>query len=217
MEKWKDINGYVGLYQISSNGRVKSIHPRGGNRNGKGKVRTGKEHYLTPSLSTTGYFKVCLVKNHKKKDEKVHRLVATAFIPNPENKPNINHKDGNKTNNTVTNLEWCTQAENVKHAWSTGLRKMTPLTKECLIELYIHQHKSIQEIAKIKRTGLNRVKKHLEMYDIEPHKGKKYEIPICDLKDDIAKGLRNKELAKKYKCSYDIIATRKYQIKKGII
>lgn len=215
VETWKSVEGFGGLYEVSDHGRLKSIHPRGGD--GSGKTRTGKEHYLTPFLSSTGYFKVSLVKNHKKKDARVHRLVAMAFVPNPENKPYINHKDGDKTNNAASNLEWCTQAENIKHAVETGLIKKTKLTKEDLTELYVHQHKGIKEIAKIKRTSFKRVKEHLALYGIKKHVGRKYEIPLNELKKDIAKGLNNRELAEKYKCSCGIIATRKTQIKKGMV
>lgn len=215
MEVWKNVDGYDGMYQISNNGRVKSFQPRGGDNNGK--VRTGKAHYLTPSLSTTGYFRVSLVTNNKKKDVKIHRLVAMAFLPNPDNKPYINHKDGNKTNNAVSNLEWCTQTENINHAVKMGLIKKTELTKGDLTELYIHQHKGICEIAKIKKTSLNRVKEHLILYGIKKHFGRKYEIPLDELKNDFSKGLSNKELVNKYNCSYGIIATRKTQFKKGRI
>lgn len=215
MEIWKDIIGYEGLYQISNNGRVKSFYARGGNRSRRACI--GKEHYLAPYSSSTGYLKVSLLKNHKKEDPRVHRLVAMAFVPNPENKPYVNHKDGNKTNNKATNLEWCTQAENINHALKTGLIKTTKLTNEELAELYIHQHKGIREIAKMKRTSLERVRKHLDLYGIKRHYGRKYEIPLDNLKKDIEKGLNNKQLAEKYKCSYAIIATRKTQIKKGMI
>lgn len=108
-EIWKDIKGYKGYYQVSNLGRVKSldrysIDRRGGKHFLKGII-------LTPYLCK-GYLRICLHVNGKQKQLAVHRLVAEAFIPNPNNYPQINHKDENKTNNTVDNLEWCTAKYN---------------------------------------------------------------------------------------------------------
>ena len=98
-EIWKDIEGYEGLYQISNKGRVKSL-------------KWGKERILKPGITSSGYLKVLLCKNGMIKHIKIHRLVANAFITNPENKPQVNHKDENKFNNSVNNLEWSTAKEN---------------------------------------------------------------------------------------------------------
>lgn len=106
MEIWKDIAGYEGLYQVSNLGRVKS-------RNG----------ILHPNTNTYGYKHITLSKNNIQKTAIIHKLVADAFIPNPSGKPQINHKDGNKENNTANNLEWVTQGENNRHAIKTKLRK----------------------------------------------------------------------------------------------
>lgn len=99
MEIWKDIAGYEG-YQISNHGRIKSH------------FKTAR--ILKPYLNTDGYLNIDI----KKKQYKVHRLVAEAFIPNPENLPQVNHKDENKTNNNVTNLEWCTAEYNINYSHS---------------------------------------------------------------------------------------------------
>lgn len=112
-EIWRDIKDYEGLYQISNFGRVKSL-PRNGT--------ISTERILKPLLTGRGYYKVTLSKHNKAKYPSIHRLVAEAFILNPDNLPQINHKDGNKTNNKVGNLEWCTSLENVKHSIYTGLR-----------------------------------------------------------------------------------------------
>lgn len=126
MEEWRDIKGYEGIYQVSNLGRVRSLdrfvrtHERfGGTRLVKGKIKS------LPLL--VGYPTVNLDKDYKHKVEYVHRLVAEAFIPNPENKPEVNHKDANKTNNNAENLEWVTHLENVQHSERLGLR--TPNTK----------------------------------------------------------------------------------------
>lgn len=109
MEVWKDIEGYEGLYQVSSLGRVKSldrITPK--NRYFKGKILVNKH-------DSQGYQLVCLCVDGKQSYAYIHRLVAKAFIPNPENKETVNHKDENKANNCVENLEWMTMRENANY------------------------------------------------------------------------------------------------------
>lgn len=117
MEIWKNIEGYEGKYQVSNLGNVKSLETWTGDRYIK------REKILKNNLYGNGYYYVGLSKNGKVKRYKVSRLVAQEFIPNPENKPFINHIDGDKLNNHIDNLEWCTQSENMKHASMIGLRK----------------------------------------------------------------------------------------------
>lgn len=108
-EIWKDIEGYEGYYQVSNLGRVKSL-PRGKQwpyRQTHNNIR--KQHIKN------GYLQVNLSKGNKVKWIGVHRLVAMAFIPNPNNYPQVNHIDECRTNNVVTNLEWCTQSQNNMH------------------------------------------------------------------------------------------------------
>lgn len=112
-EIWRDIDGYPG-YQISSLSRVRSISNPNKRSYKEGRV-------LKSHLDTKGYYRTCIYKNGKKVTLKNHRLVAQAWIPNPENKPWINHIDGDPKNNSIENLEWCTHQENVDHAWDTGL------------------------------------------------------------------------------------------------
>ena len=108
-EIWKDIDGYEGLYQISNMGRVRSLD-RFVNQGKIYRFCTGS--IIKPGVSEKGYNRVDLHKNGKTKHCKVHRLVAEAFIPNPDNLPIINHKDECKTNNHVDNLEWCSVSYN---------------------------------------------------------------------------------------------------------
>ena len=121
-EIWKDIAGYEGLYQVSSFGKIKAL-PKYTNSNGYLELR--KEKLLKPAL--TGKFRnyptVTFVKDGKRKSYKVHRLVAEAFIPNPDKYPMINHRDENTLNNMADNLEWCTNRYNVKYS-------AKPLTEE---------------------------------------------------------------------------------------
>lgn len=105
LEIWKDISGYEGMYQISNRGRIKSF------REWK-RASCPKEYFLKPSPNNRGYLNVTLYKSGTKKKYLVHRLVAEAFIPNPQNLPHINHIDENTKNNAAENLEWCTPQYN---------------------------------------------------------------------------------------------------------
>lgn len=111
-EEWKTISNFKN-YEISNFGRIKSH-----NYLGKGATRL-----LSPSFDKKGYLRIALRKDGKSHVKKVHRLVAEAFIPNDEKKPEVNHKDGDKKNNNVNNLEWVTTHENSKHAYSSGLKE----------------------------------------------------------------------------------------------
>ena len=116
-EVWKDIKGYEGMYQVSNFGRVKSF-----DRYDKhGALWLGK--ILSNKPKKTGYVNVKFSVDGKRSVKLVHRLVAEAFIPNIENKPEVNHKDGNKSNNKVSNLEWVTSRENTLHGIEKGLIK----------------------------------------------------------------------------------------------
>ena len=125
---WLDIVGYENLYRISDSGEVFS-------------VRTNK--ILKPSIGRDGYSKVILSVNNKRKTFRVNRLVATAFVDNLENKPIVNHIDGNKLNNCSNNLEWVTERENAIHASKIGLLRgkngefnpMCKLTKDQVDEI----------------------------------------------------------------------------------
>lgn len=119
-EIWKDIEGYIGLYQVSNIGRVKSL-PREW-VSGYGTIRKHNGVILKLCTNQKGYLCVGLTKNGKVKSFRTHRLVANVFIPNPYNKPQVNHINGIKTDNTVENLEWNTSKENINHAIDTKLR-----------------------------------------------------------------------------------------------
>jgi hypothetical protein len=118
-EIWKEIKGYEGLYEVSNLGNVKSLE-----RNIVRKDGTNfyiAERILRPSKDRKGYLNIGLYKKGKSKNYKVHRLVAAAFIPNPESKLEVNHINADKADNRVKNLEWATCKENVHHAIKAGL------------------------------------------------------------------------------------------------
>lgn len=120
-EIWKDVVGYEGIYQISNLCRIKSM-PRLWKLNSKGKTMMN-EKILKWMTDFHGYLVVELRNNGDRKGGFSHRLIAQAFIQNPENKPEINHINGIKNDNRIENLEWCTKLENIQHSCRTGLRR----------------------------------------------------------------------------------------------
>lgn len=112
-EIWKDVKGYEGLYQVSNLGRVKSFYTN---------------RILKPGTDKDGYLRVDLCKDKKPKHFHIHRLVAETFLPNPENKPCVNHKLGKKQDNRATELEWCTYSENEIHSFNVLGKKANGLT-----------------------------------------------------------------------------------------
>lgn len=150
IEEWRDIDGYDGKYQVSNFGQVRSFK------------------YKTPRILRAGlmqgYLGVQLCKNGTIKTCKVHRLAAQAFIPNPDNKPQVNHIDGDKTNNRVDNLEWCTGAENATHALVTGLQKsgaklynakFTDEQASEILKLYVKGSREFGSVALSKKYGVS--------------------------------------------------------------
>ena len=155
MADWKDIKGYEGLYQISNTGQVKSL---GRYQKGRfGNLSFYKEKILKMS-PIDGYKAVCLCKDAKGKTHWVHKLVAHHFIDNKENKPQINHIDGDKKNNNYENLEWCTYHENLSHAMKNNLRATCERNGSAKLknnqvlkirEIYRKKEKTIKELMEI--------------------------------------------------------------------
>ncbi|HJZ23679.1 MAG TPA: NUMOD4 domain-containing protein [Candidatus Babeliales bacterium] len=167
MEVWKDIIGYEGLYQVNNLGKIKTLsgfvrH----NLYGKMKVneKIHKEYY-----TSRGYVRVNLRKNNKLKTHHVHRLVALSFIPNPNNKYQINHINGIKIDNKVENLEWCTNEENRIHAISNNLIKKGELLPQSKLKNndimkifeFRNQGKTQREIAMLFNIGQQTVSRIL--------------------------------------------------------
>lgn len=114
-ELWKPVVDYEGLYEVSNLGRIRSL-PRKGTKGG----------ILRPGKVRKGYHQVSLTRGMRGNPQRVHRIVAQAWIPNPDNKPQVNHKNGIKSDNRVENLEWMTNLENMRHAIANGLNPGYP-------------------------------------------------------------------------------------------
>lgn len=121
MSQWKRVEGREPLTDVHPDGRVRKVCAK------LGGVEL-RDFEFIPSISRGGYRYIVFREDGKQKNVYFHRVIADAFIPNPEGKPFVNHKDGDKGNNAVDNLEWVTQAENTQHAYASGL--MTPLRGE---------------------------------------------------------------------------------------
>lgn len=139
IEIWKDVKGYNGLYQVSNYGNIKSLSRIIVRSNGN---YSSKEKLLEPQIIKNGYLVVRLKKNGNRSTKLINRLVAESFIPNPEDKLEVNHKDLNKLNNHVDNLEWSTRSENMKHAYKNGvvdinkaIDKLKTVTKNDVVEI----------------------------------------------------------------------------------
>lgn len=146
-EIWKDISNYEGLYQVSNLGNIKSLD-RYVNYKIKDTKRLIKSQNKKLTLNKKGYLKVTLFKNGKGETREVQRLVAEAFIPNPENKPQVNHINGNKTNNNIENLEWCTCKENTLHSLYVLGKKIKQVKQYDLNGNYLNTFSSIKEAEK---------------------------------------------------------------------
>lgn len=160
IEIWKDIVDYEGLYQISNLSRIRSLDRRINHKNNHTIIRKGK--VIKPVLGNRGYLKFLLSKDNKQKAQLLHRIVAQYFIPNPENKSEVNHIDGDKTNCRIENLEWVTPSENSIHGFALDLKPRgenhfkTKLTNE-----------QVKEI-KFGHIGLNQAE-IAKLYDVKPN------------------------------------------------
>jgi hypothetical protein len=162
-EIWKFVDGYLNLYSVSNFGSVKRND--GCVLRGKSKVFV-KGRVLSLKKHRDGYLNVNLSINGSQKTEGIHRLVAKAFIPNPKNKPDVNHIDGNKLNNCVENLEWATKSENSKHAWDSGLLSRDNILKNRKKKFFV-SNEMIEIIKKEYVPYYNSAKKLSEKYKLK--------------------------------------------------
>jgi hypothetical protein len=148
IEIWEDIKKYEGIYQVSNFGRVKHLAFSRVNvlTNGFSLI---KEKILKPVKHENGYLFVSLC-NGNQKEYSIHTLVARAFIANPDNKPEVNHKDGIKSNNLTNNLEWNTASENLIHSYKTGLRQSGENHHKAKLKL-----SQVKEIRRLSKSGIS--------------------------------------------------------------
>lgn len=150
--EWADVLGYEGLYSVST----------------EGQVYTHKYKKILKPRSKKGYLNVSLSKNKKRKEFKIHRLVAIDFIPNTENKEQVNHIDGDKNNNKVTNLEWVTQSENIVHSYGLGLhstiKKPYKMTEDKIIKLksMLEENTALKRMAETLEVSTSTINRHIK-------------------------------------------------------
>lgn len=122
-EIWKDVSGYEGMYQVSTFGRIRTVSHSvtSRSRNGTPYLLNVPARIKKATRGSDGYYDISLYKNNQPKYFSVHQLVAQTFLPNPDNKPTVNHIDGDKSNNHLDNLEWATYDEQMAHASKLGL------------------------------------------------------------------------------------------------
>lgn len=149
-EIWKDVIGYEGLYKVSNLGRVRSLNRNVTDKNGTSYTLIGT---ILKQNKCGDYLRVSLWKDGIIKGKLVHRLVAEAFISNPDNLPVVNHKDEDKWNNNLDNLEWCTQSYNALYSKSSIRKDTSPIGKKIVLKIAqdgstIERYKSIKEAAR---------------------------------------------------------------------
>jgi hypothetical protein len=155
-EEWRWIPDYKNLYKISSIGRIMKCDPD-----------TGAQEIYEGRTSCRGYVQTKLTKNGVTKTATIHRLVALAFVDNPESKKDVNHRDGNKTNNIVDNLEWTTEEENVMHGHRTGINPNSVTGRNKVIEVFNYNtrkkcfHKTIKECSEEHNINYQVLRDHL--------------------------------------------------------
>lgn len=221
-EKWKDIENFNGFYQISNYGRVKSLYMWNGHiykKRSKPKILKCSKQDTIYTNTIYSRYKVKLCYNMRK-DYLVHRLVARAFIPNPNNLPQVNHKDGNALNNRIDNLEWCTAEDNIQHSYKISRIKNKKYNEDKILFMIKN---NIRPMIILKENCISKIVYYriLKKNNIKPQGNKywknKYNINLNTLKEDFDKGFNNKELAMKYKTNNNLIAKYRQKYKKGEI
>lgn len=218
-ETWKNIEGYEGLYQVSNYGRIKSLRGWNGKEYvQREKIINGWEQYSNKKYEYKRNV-ISLLKEGRRKEFKVHQLVAKAFIPNPHGFSVVNHKDFNPLNNCSENLEWTSFQENLNYSRRNGRFLRIPQSEyKNIVEMYNLGNSTIKisNIYGVSHTTILRILKKCGVNSNRSYS--KYNIDLNELLYDFKSGNSNQQLAQKYNCSPDIIATRKHQFKeKGIL
>ena len=176
VEVWKDIEGFEGLYQISNLGRLRTVERMV--RHSCGKVQKVKSRVRVPQVVNRGkgYMGVVLYRNSETTSKYIHRMVATAFIPNPENKPQVNHIDGDTRNNRLDNLEWATGSENQAHMVELGLISTLKPVRVIYPDGTTEEFKSIVRASKAVGVSHASILNALTGKTKRPRNGCKYEL-----------------------------------------
>lgn len=162
-EEWKDVGGYEGSYQVSNLGRVRSLDRLVNHPNGKRKKKHKGKVLSNNSINSSGYVIYRFMVDGNSRYFSGHRLVAEAFIPNKHNLPQVNHIDGNPSNNNVNNLEWCDASHNTKHAYKLNLAKPRIAEDNELCKV---TESDIEEIINLCNKGEIKQYKIAEMFNI---------------------------------------------------
>ncbi len=163
-EEWRDVKGYEGYYQVSNYGRVKSLKRK---RSTGPKPGILKERILKGTLNGEGYRCVKLYKNGFKKTFKIHTLLADAFIPLKYWHECVNHKDGDKSNNRISNIERCTIQYNVIHAFENNLNHRLDIDEQVLRKLYVEKELPVKEIAEVFECCVKSVRNYIRKYELQ--------------------------------------------------
>jgi len=168
IEEWIDVLGWEGFYQVSNLARVRSLKRTIANSSGAYRTYGGA---IRKQVNRQGYLSVGMWRDNKLTGVSIHRLVAIAFIPNPDNKPEINHINGIKTDNRPENLEWTTRSENVQHAFDTGLKigprgekqGMSKLTEAQVLEIRASpdSQRSIAKAYNVSQMAVSKIKRNI--------------------------------------------------------
>ena len=180
MEIWKSIEGTNGRYEVSNTGKIRSLNYLGH----KGVVKV-----IAPALDNKGYERIRIYYGDYRKTVKVHRAVAEAFIPNPENKPQVNHKNGVKTDNRVENLEWTTAHDNIVHAYKSGLKEKNRKFAKKLGKSQVKNLRKYTELQKTPITATNIETGEVVRFDSQTEASEFCKVPQPNI-HKVVKGLR---------------------------
>lgn len=191
-EIWKPILGYNGTYEASNKGRVKSFKYK-------------SPRILKQTINNNGYYACSLCQSGKVKRMMVHRIICESFIENAENKETVNHKDGDKLNNNINNLEWATRKENIHHAIKLGLFSTNKfeVDKAEIETLYLQKNLTKRQIGAIYNVSRTTIRRILREYEIPNKNRSKYKKVnnLYKLRGLVKSNTPFKEMMKIYKCS----------------
>lgn len=221
-EVWRDVKGFEGLYQVSNLGRIKSLVGWNGKTHIKREKIMSQADQSDPKHNYCGRKVVRLKKNGKGYMKKVHRVIAEAFIENPNGYDVVNHVDSNPANNDISNLEWCTPKMNSIHSVRFGNRNRLVTSDDDVNISHLYKNgATMNEIADMYDVSITVIQRSFERTKTRARNSatyrNKYGIDLIELKRLFDMGISNKDISNYYKCPKSLIARRKYQYRKGEI